>query len=163
AAGARKQPRLSPRSGLPDADTRSRWLMARPLPGFWIPALFRERISTRQRSMDLDGRHRVGGNGPNAIDAGRIAEVESRAGAGIRCRRVLLAGSRSNTRSFQLVASVPRSDFPAPLSSLRSQARAKFQSRITVFGATPNTSAVSSTLKPPKKRISKTLLLRSSL
>ena len=32
-----------------------------------------------------------------------------------------------------------------------------------MFGATPNTSAVSSTLKPPKKRISKTLLLRSSV
>ena len=52
---------------------------------------------------------------------------------------------------------------PRPLSSRRSHARAKFQSRMTVFGATPNTSAVSSTLKPPKKRISKTRLLRSSV
>ena len=45
----------------------------------------------------------------------------------------------------------------------RSHARAKFQSRITVFGATPKASAVSSTLNPPKKRISRTRLLRSSI
>src|SRR5215831_13660203 len=43
-----------------------------------------------------------------------------------------------------------------------SQARAKRQSRMTVLGATPRTSAVSSTSRPAKKRSSTTCILRRS-
>src|SRR6187401_1726198 len=48
------------------------------------------------------------------------------------------------------------------LSSWRSHARAVFQSLITVRTDTPRVSAVSSTLKPPKKRNSTTWLGRGS-
>src|SRR5450432_2981123 len=49
-----------------------------------------------------------------------------------------------------------------PSISLRSQALAKFQSRMTVFGETCKTSAVSSFSKPPKKRSSTTLAFLGS-
>ena len=47
-------------------------------------------------------------------------------------------------------------------SSTASQARASFQSRITVCGETPSASAVSSTLSPPKNRSSITCARRGS-
>ena len=50
----------------------------------------------------------------------------------------------------------------SPRSSRRSHAFASFQSRITVSGETCSASAVSSTLNPPKNRISITRLFRSS-
>ena len=49
-----------------------------------------------------------------------------------------------------------------PRISRRSQTFASRQSRITVSGETFNTAAVSSTLSPPKNRISMTRLFRSS-
>jgi hypothetical protein len=52
---------------------------------------------------------------------------------------------------------------PDFLTSRASQTLASLQSRTTVSGQTPNTSAVSSMLSPPKKRNSTTRLLRSSI
>src|ERR1035437_9919934 len=49
-----------------------------------------------------------------------------------------------------------------PLNSRKSQARASLQSRMTVSGETFNTTAVSSTLRPPKNRSSMTRALRES-
>jgi hypothetical protein len=59
----------------------------------------------------------------------------------------------------------PGSWFPAGsagLNSVRSHARAAFQSRSTVSEEIPNTSAVSSTPSPTKKRSSTTRALRAS-
>src|SRR5215510_11601025 len=67
-------------------------------------------------------------------------------GETIRARRDRAATPRG--RSLQLVAVVPGLGTSPLLNSRRSHARAKFQSLTTVFGATPNTSAISSTLNP---------------
>ena len=53
-------------------------------------------------------------------------------------------------------------DYPVRISR-QSQALAKLQSASTVFGETPSTSAISRVASPPKKRISTTRPLRSSI
>ena len=67
----------------------------------------------------------------------------------------LVSHPRSPWRSTRRVA--------ARLSSRNSHTFAICHSRITVFVETPNASAVSSWLSPPKNRISTTRLLRSSM
>ena len=65
------------------------------------------------------------------------------------CSSACVDGNTPAIRSAQ--------DHARPCSSRVSHARASRQSRITVCGETPSASAVSSTLSPPKNRISITL------
>ncbi len=65
---------------------------------------------------------------------------------------------------IEILDAAPRivSHFAARLIWRVSQILHNFQSRATVCGETPSTAAVSSTLNPPKKRISTTCALRAS-
>ena len=82
-------------------------------------------------------------------------------------RRARAAGSRARRRTAlgrpaRHRAGVIARSFAIPRSSRWSQARATRQSRLTVAGDTPRTSAVSSTSSPPKKRSSTTCACRGS-
>ena len=86
-------------------------------------------------------------------------------------QRLVLTGFTQERRPFAGVARKrvminPRNLLPSLRrhlgNSRRSHVRASFQSRMTVSGEIRSTAAVSSTLRPPKKRNSTTRLLRSS-
>ena len=95
---------------------------------------------------------------PWLIEAGFIAGALGFQATSESRNSVVRIGSKRRASSSKL-SLVGRAAF----SSRISHAFASRQSRITVSGDTPSAAAVSSTVRPPKNRISTTLALRSSI